>query len=103
MLFRSGAIEALKTKGVDPSSIPIVGIDATADGCAAIQDGTLAMSVFQDPVGQGSGALVAAENLLEGKALNDGMDYELSEDNDKIVWVPFELVTKDNVADYISK
>ena len=42
-----GAIKALENKGIDPASIPIVGIDATADAVEAIQNGTMSMSVFQ--------------------------------------------------------
>ncbi|MCP1102608.1 inositol transport system substrate-binding protein [Aequitasia blattaphilus] len=94
-----GAIEAMNAEGIDPTSVPIVGIDASADGRQAVKDGTLDMTVFQDPKGQGRGALVAAKNLIEGNAINDGSDYEL-DDTGNILWVPFEPVTKDNVADY---
>ena len=95
-----GAIEAMTAAGLDPASIPIVGVDATADGRQAIKDGTLAMSVFQDPDGQGRGCLIAAANLLEGKAINEGTEYDLDEENSNIMWVPFEPVTAENVADY---
>ena len=38
-----GAIEALKDQGIDPASVPVVGIDAfTVDGRQAVKDGTLA-------------------------------------------------------------
>ena len=94
-----GAVEALKAKGMDPTSIPIVGIDATVDGIQAIKDGTLAMTVFQDANGQGYGAVKAAVNLIEGKAINDVTNYETDETGN-ICWVPFEPVTPDNVADY---
>lgn len=94
-----GAIEALIAEGIDPETVPVVGIDASVDGRQAIKDGTLAMSVFQDPKGQGKGALLAAKNLLEGDAVNDGSGFDLDETGN-IVWVPFELVTPDNVADY---
>ena len=59
-----GAIEALKDQGIDPSTVPVVGIDATVDGRQAVKDGTLAMTVFQDANGQGYGALMAAANLV---------------------------------------
>lgn len=94
-----GAVEAMKSKGMDPSSVPIVGIDATVDGRQALKDGEMAMTVFQDPNGQGFGALMAAANMIEGKAINEGTDYETDETGN-IVWVPFEPVTVDNVADY---
>lgn len=94
-----GAVEAMQAQGMDPTSIPIVGIDATVDGIQAIKDGTLAMTVFQDANGQGYGAVKAAVNLIEGNAINDGTDYETDETGN-IVWVPFEPVTLENVADY---
>ena len=94
-----GAVEAMTAQGLDPTSIPIVGIDATVDGIQAIKDGTLAMTVFQDANGQGYGAVQAAVNLIEGNAINDGTDYETDETGN-IVWVPFEPVTAENVADY---
>ena len=92
-------IEAAKNAGLDPSSFPIVGIDATADGRQAIKDGTMAMSVFQDPNGQGGGAVQAAVNLINGAALNEGTSFDVDETG-FILWVPFEEVTPDNVADY---
>ena len=42
-----GAIEACKDAGVE-INFPIVGIDCTADGAKAVQDGDMAMTVFQN-------------------------------------------------------
>ena len=94
-----GAVEALKAKGLDPQAVPIVGIDATADGRQAVKDGDFLMTVFQNAEGQGFGACMAAVNLVNGKPCNEGTDFELDETG-FISWVPFEPVTKDNVADY---
>jgi ABC-type sugar transport system substrate-binding protein len=93
-----GAIEACTQAG-KTIDFPIVGIDATADGRQAIKDGTLAMSVFQDPNGQGGGAVAAALNLINGAPLNEGTAFDVDETG-FILWVPFEEVTPDNVADY---
>lgn len=93
-----GAIEACTQAG-KTIDFPIVGIDATADGRAAIKDGTMAMTVFQDPNGQGGGSVAAALNLINGKPLNEGTSFEVDETG-FILWVPFEEVTPDNVADY---
>ena len=98
-----GAIEAMEQQDLDPSKVPIVGIDATADACAAVKAGKMAMSVFQDPKVQGTGAIKAAINLIEGKAINDGVDYQLDTENPNIEWVPFEPVTPENVDDYLNK
>ena len=74
--------------------------DAMAlDGRAAIKEGTLAMSVFQDPAGQGRGALYAAANLANGEDIAKDSGFEKDETGN-ILWVPFEPVTKDNVAEY---
>ena len=96
-----GVIEAMNNAGIDPTEVPVVGVDATVDGCQAIADGTLLASVFQNPVGQGSGSIAAALNLINGKAVNDGTDFPTADGNDRVVWVPFEPVTADNVADYM--
>ncbi len=95
-----GAIEALEQQHMDSTGIPIVGIDATADARAAVKDGKLSMTVFQNAKGQGSGSMQAAINLLEGKPVNEGTEYELASDNANIVWVPFEPVTAENVSTF---
>lgn len=43
-----GAIEAMEQKGMDPKEIPIVGIDATPNGRAAIKLDKIKMSSFQN-------------------------------------------------------
>ena len=95
-----GAVEACISAGIDPSTIPIVGINADNDARACIKDGTMKMTVFQDAAGQGKGALSAAINLLEGNELNAGTDYSVDSEYPNVVWVPFEPVTIDNVEDY---
>lgn len=93
-----GAIEACLQAGID-IDFPIVSIDASPEGRQAIKDGTLAMSVFQDPNGQGSGAVAAALNLINGAPLNENTYFDVDETG-FILWVPFEEVTPDNVAEY---
>ena len=86
-----GAIQALKSAGKDMSTIVVGGIDATQDGLAALQAGDLDVTVFQDAAGQGKGALDAALSLAKGEKV------------EKKTFVPFQLVTKDNVAEFASK
>ena len=95
-----GAIMAMKDAGIDPNSVPIVGIDATADALQAIADGEMIMSVHQSAEMQGDGAVMAALNMLDGKSLIDGTNYEISDESDYLVYVPFEPVTKDNLSDF---
>lgn len=51
-----GAIEALKEHGDDLSEIPVLGVDATTDGCASIKAGEMAFTVYQSATGQGKGS-----------------------------------------------
>ncbi|MDE6455455.1 MAG: substrate-binding domain-containing protein [Dysosmobacter sp.] len=95
-----GAVEAMKSASMDPSAVPIVGVDCTADGAAAVAAGEMYMTVFQNAVGQGSGAMQAAINLLNGDAIDKDTGLSADSDNPYIVWVPFEPVTADNVANY---
>ena len=86
-----GAIQAMKAASIDMKSVVVGGVDATQDALAAMQAGDLDVTVFQNAAGQGAGALDAALKLSKGEAV------------EKKVWVPFELVTPANVADYLAK
>lgn len=86
-----GAIQALKAAGVDMGTMIVGGVDATQDALAAMAAGDLDVTVFQNAAGQGSGALDAALALARGEAV------------DREVWIPFELVTPANLADYQNK
>ncbi|MBY6154420.1 sugar ABC transporter substrate-binding protein [Vannielia litorea] len=86
-----GAIQAMKAAGISMDDVVVGGIDATQDALAAMAAGDLDVTVFQNAAGQGGGALDAALKLSKG------------EDVDQKVYIPFELVTPDNMADYTSK
>jgi len=86
-----GAIQAMKAAGIDMATVQVGGVDATQDALAAMQAGDLDVTVFQNAAAQGGGALDAAVKLAKGEAV------------DQKVYVPFELVTPANVADYASK
>lgn len=83
-----GAIQALKAAGVSMDSVVVVGIDATQDALAAMANGDLDVTVFQNAKGQSAGAMDAAVALARGHSI------------DKQVMVPFELVTPTNMAEY---
>ncbi len=99
-----GAVEACENSGKE-IDFPICGIDCTDVGAEAIVAGTMAMTVYQNPVGQGEGAVLACKNLIEGNPVNEGTEFELDDSgesySDSMIWVPFEPVTADNVADYM--
>ena len=86
-----GAIQAMKAAGIDMATVQVGGVDATQDALAAMQAGDLDVTVFQNAAAQGGGALDAAVKLAAGEAV------------DQKVYVPFELVTPANVADYLAK
>lgn len=95
-----GALEALKQNNVDAANIKVVGIDGTNAGLKAISDGDMAATVYQNAAGQASCGVQAAINLATGAELTSNMKYKQAQDNDSIVWVPFEKITADNVGDY---
>ena len=85
-----GAIQAMKAAGLDMTTVVVGGVDATQDALAAMQAGDLDVTVFQDAAGQGAGALDAALKLAKGEAV------------EQKVYIPFQLVTPANVADFVS-
>lgn len=95
-----GAVEAMEGAGLDPSSVPIVGVDCTADGAAAVASGKMLMTVFQNADGQGRASIQACMNLINGDPIEKDTGYEVDSENPYILWVPFEPVYASNVADY---
>lgn len=86
-----GAINALKAaKKWTPNTI-VGGVDATADALASMKAGELKVTVFQNAAGQGSGAVDAALKLIKKQKV------------DRFVNVPFELVTPENLNNYMKK
>lgn len=84
-----GAIQAMKAAGISMDEVIVTGVDATQDALVSMQQGDLDVTVFQDAYGQGSGALNAALALAKGEAV------------DQKVYIPFKLVTPDNVTEFL--
>jgi len=82
-----GAIQALKQARLLSSTI-VAGIDATPDALAEMKAGDLTLTVFQNAPAQGRGAVDTALKLVRHEAAPS------------FVWVPFELVTRDNLSSY---
>jgi inositol transport system substrate-binding protein len=78
------ALEQSKRK----NKVVLVSVDAIADALAAVRDGRLDATVFQDAKGQGGTAVDTAVKIIRKQP------YE------KQVYIPFQLVTKENVAQY---
>jgi len=83
-----GAVAAIKNSGGSTGNILVAGIDATPDALKAMRAGDLKVTVFQDAKGQGKGAIDTALKAVKGETI------------DKQVWIPFQLVTEKNLADF---
>lgn len=83
-----GAIEAMKAAKIDLATVPVVGIDATDAACASVENGEMAATVFQNAAEQGKVAMDFAIKAAKGESF------------ETFGWVPFEPVTKENVANY---
>ena len=69
--------------------IVVIGVDAIEAALSMVQTGELEATVFQDGKGQGAGAAKAAVEVALGNEV------------EKEQWIPFMLVTIDNIADFI--
>lgn len=93
-----GVVEACKAAGIDLNSLPVMGVDATAEGCESIKNGDMAFTVYQSGSGQGSKAVEMAIDLMNN---GTGKNIEGITKDGLYVWVPFESVDSNNVSDYI--
>jgi inositol transport system substrate-binding protein len=83
-----GAIRALEAAG-KTADVIVAGVDGTIDALQYVKEGTLAMTVFQSPFGQGGVGVESAIKLINGESISGYID------------VPFEKVTPENVDEYI--
>lgn len=118
-----GAIESLIQNGkvkADTSDgtrllVPVLGVDATATGCASIDRDEMYATVLQDAIGQSTTAFEIVLNIAQGNS-PDGfvaggiapatttIDEEPANDPTIIsqcYLVPFKPVTKENYKDYM--
>jgi inositol transport system substrate-binding protein len=84
-----GAVRYMKEAGLP--HIPIVGVDGLPEALKAVKSGDLDATVFQDAAGQAKMAIDVAQRQMNGGHLA------------KTYFIPFQIVTKDNVDSYISK
>jgi inositol transport system substrate-binding protein len=83
-----GALIALEQAKLKDKVI-VAGVDAIADALQAVKAGRLDATVFQDSRGQGGGALETAVKIVR------------KEPYEKQVLIPFQLVTRENVGQYL--
>lgn len=82
-----GALEACEAVGRD--DILIVGVDAAPNAMEAVKEGRMAATVLQDAQKQAETTMEVAHNIAKG------------EEVEKEYIVPFQLITIDNVDDYL--
>ena len=83
-----GAMRAIEAENLD-KKIYVAGVDGISDALTAISEGTYDCTYLQDSQGQGEGAVEVMAKILAG------------EEYDKELWIPFQAVTAENVADYL--
>jgi inositol transport system substrate-binding protein len=86
-----GAIMALEAAG-KLDGVIVAGVDGTMDALEYVKSGKLQVTVYQNANGQGQKGIETAVKAARGEKIDD-----------KMVWVPFELVTKDNYEEYVKK
>lgn len=83
-----GALKAVEdAKLLD--KIKVYGLDATPDALAAVKDGKLAVTISQNTTPQGQKAMETCVNIVKGDTV------------DKTILLPFALITKENVDEYL--
>jgi len=95
-----GAIAALQANGYNkPGSkgdatkyIPVVSVDATDKGKAALADGSLLGTVLNDAVNQGNAVVNLSIAAAQGNVTDDTVGYPLTDG--KFVWIPYVKVTQ---------
>lgn len=80
-----GAASAIKAAGRLGDFKVIIGVDGEAPALAAVKNGDMTATVFQDAVAQGSTSMDVAQQVLDGKTPKSSYI------------IPFRLITKDNV------
>ncbi|MBV4365296.1 sugar ABC transporter substrate-binding protein [Erwinia phyllosphaerae] len=84
------AIGALQALGKNDNHVLVAGVDGTPDALQMIKNGKMVATVFQDAKGQGEGAVQTAVKLAKGETVEKDVD------------IPFQLITKENMAKFTS-
>ena len=82
-----GAVMALSNAG--RSNVLVFGVDAIPDALAAIEQGSMAATVLQDPIAQGKGSVELAIKLSQGESPAE-----------QIIRLPAQLINKGNVKEF---
>lgn len=85
-----GAREAIAANGLT-DQVLLIGFDATDEACQAVLDGEMAATVAQNPYGFGVMGVELSFKHLAGEKF------------EKDIFVPCELITKENAQKYLRK
>jgi ribose transport system substrate-binding protein len=81
-----GAVMALSQ--ANNKKVMVAGIDGTPDGVKFVQNGGMALTIFQDARGQATGSVKVAHALLDKQKV------------DAYTWIPYKTITPDNVTEF---
>ncbi len=84
-----GALQALEQANLK-NKVVVVSIDGIADAFRAVEQGRLDGTVFQDAKGQGSGAVEMALRFI----------YNRDSVEEKKIYIPYQLVTRENIGEF---
>ena len=86
-----GAVEALRVAR-RLGTVMVVGLDGSDDALVAVRAGELDMTVLQDARAQAKAGAEVFKQIMDGTPANRIAD----------VFVPFRIITRDNVAEFIN-
>lgn len=94
-----GAIDAYDRKNITEADRPAVfGTDGTKEGLSAIEDGTMAGTVYNDKEGQALAMAKLAVAVVEGADLSS-----FNFTDGRYLYLPYQKVTTENVATFRAK
>ncbi|RQS26901.1 MULTISPECIES: substrate-binding domain-containing protein [unclassified Burkholderia] len=101
-----GAIQAMKARKIDFAKVPVIAIDGIPDGKRAVADGEMRMTLYKYARAEGQGALDVALRAVVGPSYQPQSDVwgklmQWNGGNQKLYTVPWLILTKGNVAQYM--
>ncbi|WP_174014518.1 substrate-binding domain-containing protein [Rhizobium rhizogenes] len=105
-----GAIAAMKAAGIDPKTIPVVGIDGVSDAVRAVKNGEMILSIRQDAHTQAQGAVDIALRKVLGESYKPLSDcwalypqMPWGDGTAKLYPVPWTYVTAENADKFLGQ
>ena len=86
-----GCIEVCEAAGYDTQKTQFFGIDALANGCNAVKDGTMTATILQDATDEAAASASALKDMITGK-----------DTSSRLIALDGTVVTSENVDDIIA-